>query len=602
MIYALEERIGEPSLFCGRTEQMTLLMNWVDKIPRKMAKSRALLGRRKCGKSAIMQRLFNILWNEQGKIIPFYFEVQDYDQWLLDFADVYYRSFMSQYLSFKTRTILSANNRPWDFDSLIDMAKELDDSFALKDISSFQKYLQAEKVDQSMNWAFSAPGVFAGQENLFVLVMIDEIQYMTKHIFYDKEHKVQAHNLPGAYHGLVESKIAPMLVSGSYVGWMVQMMREMFVGGRLTQTPISSKLTYDEGMEAIYRYAEFNQVEVTDESAIVINKLTQSDPFYITCLFRSDFSSKDLSTVDGVIKTLDYEIKNREGELFGTWSEYIYSTIKAVNDRYAKQVLLFLSKERYKECTRVEISDYIGNQLSEAELEEKLRTLEYGDLITQGVNNFRYRGISDDILDLIFRELYQEEIEQVKPNVAKELAGKVANLEKDKKSLQGALNELKGRMLELMVYREMNKSRNQIQPIDKFRQKFRPFENVRLEKLLKQASENKCELIWTNYYLQLPQTQAVELDVLALGEDETSCWALVFEVKNRDAKHPPTKKEAQAYVAKLEKLRHWLEQKEKPIRFVCPVYLSAKGFSSELETFLHEEGVLTADLAFLGLK
>ncbi len=521
----------------------------------------------------------------------------------MDFADEYYRTLISQYLSFQTRTPLDFGNQAWEMSKLLEMAKKVNNLNVIENIQVFQDYFQAERASAAFNWAIGTPSRLAGLENVFFLIMIDEIQYMTKYIYLDKEQKNQAHNLPGAYHGLVESKIAPMLVSGSYIGWMVQMMREMFVGGRLTQTPISSKLTFDEGMEAIYRYAEFNQIEVTDESALVINKLTQSDPYYITCLFRSDFINKDLSTVDGVVKTLDYEIKNREGELFGTWSEYIYSTINAVNDRYAKKILLFLSQERYKECTRVEIGKFIGNKLSEAELGEKLRTLEYGDLITQGVNNFRYRGISDDILDLIFRELYQEEIEQVTPNVADELAAKakVVILEKEKKSLQGALNELKGRMLELMVYRELNKSRNKTQPFDKFRKKFRPFKNVRLEKLLKLASKSKYELIWTNYYLQVPQTQAVELDVLALGEDETSCWAIVFEVKNRDAKHPPTKKEAESYVANVEKIRHWLEEKEKTIRFVCPVYLSAKGFSVELEKFLHDEGVLTADLGFLGL-
>ena len=50
-------------------------------------------------------------------------------------------------------------------------------------------------------------------ENLLVLVMLDEMQFMTKHIFYDKERKVQTRCLPGAYHGLVESKVTPMLVS-----------------------------------------------------------------------------------------------------------------------------------------------------------------------------------------------------------------------------------------------------------------------------------------------------------------------------------------------------------------------------------------------------
>ncbi|TGO02004.1 hypothetical protein PN36_32270, partial [Candidatus Thiomargarita nelsonii] len=132
---------------------------------------------------------------------------------------------------------------------------------------------------------------------------------------------------------------------------------------------------------------------MTDESAMVINQLTKSDPFYIASLLRSDWIDKDFSTVDGVIKTLDYEIKNREGELFGTWSEYISSTIKAVNDRYAKQILLFLSREREKECTREEISKHLEGQLSDSELEEKLHTLETGDLITQGSSNFRYRGI-----------------------------------------------------------------------------------------------------------------------------------------------------------------------------------------------------------------
>jgi len=97
---------------------------------------------------------------------------------------------------------------------------------------------------------------------------------------------------------------------------------------------------------------------------------------------------------------LGLPIKNRGGELFGTWSEYIFSTIKAVNDRYAKKILLFLSKERYKECTREEISNHLGGKLPE--LEKKLRALEYGDLITQGT---------------------------------------IAALEKDKNSLQGTLSE-----------------------------------------------------------------------------------------------------------------------------------------------------------------
>ncbi|OAD24025.1 ATPase domain protein, prokaryote domain protein, partial [Candidatus Thiomargarita nelsonii] len=524
---------------------MELLRNWVHQIPKKTAKSRALLGRRKCGKSAIMQRLFNILWNENGVVIPFYFEVRDINRWLLSFADIYYRTFMSQFLSFKTRTVLDNENCPWDFAELIKMAKAINNNNALKNMDVFQNCLDKEQIDQAIDFAFSAPGVLAGKENVFFLVMIDEIQYMTEYLYHDKAQQVKAYNLPGAYHGLVESKVAPMLVSGSYVGWMVKMMREMFVGGRLKQTEISSKLTPEEGFETVYRYADFYEIEVTDESALVINQLTQSDPFYIASLLRSDWIERDFSTKEGVIKTLDYEVRNRKGELFGTWSEYIYSTIKAVNDRYAKQILLFLSRNREKECTRTEISEHLNGKLPESKLEEKLNALEAGDLITQGSSNFRYRGISDDILDLIFRDLYEEEIYHTQPDVAAELT---ASLEKDKEilSLKGALNDLKGRMLELVISRELNKYRKLGNPIAHFRQRFRPVSNAahlsQMEKMLTDCSESRFDRIWTNYYLSLPQTTVLEIDVLAEGEDADCCWALVFELKNRDVKNPPSMK------------------------------------------------------------
>ncbi|KPA15938.1 hypothetical protein MHK_003850 [Candidatus Magnetomorum sp. HK-1] len=110
MIYALEERIGNPSLFCGRKREMEMLLNWVDRIKIKRAKSKALLGRRKSGKSAIMERLFNLLWNQNDRIVPLYFEVKDQNKWLLHFAADYLRNCLTQYISFLTRIPLPPQN------------------------------------------------------------------------------------------------------------------------------------------------------------------------------------------------------------------------------------------------------------------------------------------------------------------------------------------------------------------------------------------------------------------------------------------------------------------------------------------------------------
>jgi hypothetical protein len=602
LTYALKERIGDPSLFCGRKEEMALLLDWAGKIPREISKSRVLLGRRKSGKTAIMQRLFNILWNESARVVPFYFEVLDFDQWVLDFADKYFRTFMSQFLSFKTRTPLSFENKPWKMNELEDMGRAIKNENVLKAIEEFQEYYDAEREDAAITLAFQTPGWFAGLENIFVLVMVDEIQYMTKHIYWDKEKKVKAHNLPGAYHGLVESKVAPMLVSGSYIGWMVQMMRDMFVGGRLKQTPVSPKLTFTEGMEAVYRYAEYYGVPITDESAFAINALTQSDPFYIATLFRSDWPKRNFTTIEGASNTLAYEIKNKKGELYGTWSEYIDNTIKQVNDTHAKKILLFLSRERHKEVTRTEISDFLGGKLENGPLEEKLRTLEYGGLLTRGTNDFRFSGIPDDILDLIFRERYQEEIDNVKPDVNHELSTKIKSLEKDNKFMQGALNELKGRMLEFVVYREFNRCKKEGKKIKNFKKRVRPLLNERqahkMQEVLNNIGSSKFDNIWMNYFINIPGAEgSQELDVVAEGADAgKNPFVLVFEMKNRDETHSPTMDEAKSFLLKVHMFKQDLEQKNKITGIVCPVYLSAKGFNRDVEMWLHEHLVLTSDM------
>ncbi|RKZ73924.1 MAG: hypothetical protein DRR19_30540 [Candidatus Parabeggiatoa sp. nov. 1] len=505
-------------------------------------------------------------------------------------------------MSFKTRQVLAPENQPWDFTELTKMAQEIDDKNALKDMESFQRYLDAKQEHQAMRWAFGAPAVFTGLENVFVLVMIDEIQFMTKYIFHDQERQILAHNLPGAYHGLVESKVAPMLVSGSYIGWMMQMMHEMFVGGRLKQTPISPKLAEEEGMEAVYQYAQHNNKTVSDEAAVAINLFTQSDPFYIASLFRSDWEHQDFNSVDGAMKTLAFEIRNTKGELFGTWSEYIYSTIKEVNDQYAKKIMLFLSKDRYKEYTRIEISNHLGGKLSDSKLEKKLQALEYGDLITRpGLSHFRYCGIPDDILDLIFRSLYQEEIEHEKPNIENELQAKLKAIEKDKHSLQGQVNELKGRVLEWTVYRELNQSRKKGQPIKEFKERLRSIKKQyadKMENMLAIASQSAFDKTWVNHFIPLQGTTSVEVDVLTEGADADSCWAFVFEMKNRDEKNLPSMKEAGWFVANVSRVKQWLTQQTgKPIKFICPVYLSAEGFNASVEEWLHEQGVLTTDWA-----
>jgi hypothetical protein len=594
MIYAIKERIGKPSLFCGRKNEMQMLLNWVNKIKIERAKSKALLGRRKSGKTAIMERLFNIVWNQNDGIVPFYYEMKDQNKWGLDFACEYIQSCLTQYASFLTRTPLQSAQEIWDWDTIEKKSKQVNNRAIPERIQYFLKYYQQQNVNKSLNIAVETPYRMYDEDHNHFIIMIDEIQYMTKYLYKDKDEKVQAYNLPGIFHRLVELRFCPMLVSGSYIGWMTQMMRDMFVGGRLRENEISSSLTFEEGMTAVYQYANYNQIELSYPLAIVINILAQSNPYYISSILETEWPERDFTSFSGIIKTFAYEIIDRRSELHKTWIEYISSTLSKVNEKYAKKILLTLSKEREKEFARDEILDLIGwSEDQEAVLEKKLSQLIYGDLITEGSSAYHYKGIADDVLYLIFYHKYNYEIYHQKSDVQGELYKKIEHLENDKKSMQSQINELKGRMLELVVLRELNKCKKEKTGIKHLKNRIRPIvsNTNTLEKTIMILESLTFDTIWMNYYINTPGAFPLEIDVIAIKKEDDHFKAVAFETKNRNEKNLPCMDECKRYLNKLDLLK---KSMEKPV-VVYGIYFSANGFSEDVEKWLNDNGIVTID-------
>ncbi|ETR65167.1 MAG: hypothetical protein OMM_14703 [Candidatus Magnetoglobus multicellularis str. Araruama] len=99
----LKEKIGNPNLFTGRKEELDSLIKWVDNIKPEFSKSTAILSRRKTGKSALLQRLYNLVFHKNDRVIPFYYQIKEYDQWLIDFSKDFFLNFLYQYIAFKSR-------------------------------------------------------------------------------------------------------------------------------------------------------------------------------------------------------------------------------------------------------------------------------------------------------------------------------------------------------------------------------------------------------------------------------------------------------------------------------------------------------------------
>ncbi|MDM8561373.1 hypothetical protein [Candidatus Parabeggiatoa sp. HSG14] len=566
MQYPLSEKIGDPDLLVGREKEFRLFNKWLSNIPKRLSKSRVILARRKSGKTAFVQRIFNQLWSENGLVIPFYFSFDEKKIWYPDLAIDYYCAFASQYISFLERQEKWVNT-PLSLEEIKEYGEKNSNSLLVKD-TTFLEQNRATGGSHDLMWktACSAPHRFSSFYERRVLVILDEFQYITQFIYRDENCKGQPdETLPGSYHSLSESKIAPMLVTGSYVGWLMKVISKYLEAGRLKPTHMSPYLTSDEGFQAVYQYAEFFQEPITNETAIQINELCLADPFFISCVIQSDYEGKELTTSEGVIDTVHYEISERDSEMSRTWNEYLYATLNSVNNIHAKNILLHLTQQAHQYWTPQQLKDELSLKLEINDIQQKLVILSEADLIDRGNSDIDFRGLQDGTLNLIVRNRLEKEISGFMPDLKQEFSTKITSKTADE--MQGKLNQLSGYFAEYQVATAF-----------RIKQQFSLelfFVNV-IDK-----TELKLTVVKQRVQLQRQDGKVFEIDIVA----ESSCGRVVLmEVKKRLTK------------SSLEMVSVFLEKIDTyhslfPEAIILPVFLSLNGFVSKAKSLCEKKGI-----------
>jgi hypothetical protein len=419
MDYALKERIGKPELFTGRKEELAYFLKWINDIKDEKSMSTALLARRKMGKTAIMERLFNITFYKNDGVIPFYYEIKEVDMWVVDFCVQFFLSFIYQYIAFKTRNseYLKPEEKS-DFVKVSNIAKREGMDYLIGIIESAAHAAAHEKVDILWDIAREAPQTIAFRQKEFIVQMIDEFQFMNAMIYWDKEKTNLAKNLAGGYLSTAESKIAPLLVSGSWVGWLMKELSSMLPSR--FRNKLIKNMPENEAEELLYKYARFFDVPVSEETAFSLIQITEGNPFYISAVIRSNYPGKDITTIDGLTGTLEFETLDDQGLIKLSWMEYMGKAFPEINDKHAKNIVLHLSKYRDREWTRAELRKALSLEMPEKDLEKKLKALVMTDIINQGASNSRYKGVKDNIFDKVFRGVYEEDIRDFSPGVIRE--------------------------------------------------------------------------------------------------------------------------------------------------------------------------------------
>ncbi len=438
LTHALAEEIGDPDLFVGRKQELARLLKWAEGSKRRISLSTAILSRRKKGKTALLQRFFNILYTRNDpQLIPFYYRVPEEHLSKTVFAKVFYRRLLSQYFAFTTRT-------PEWVNQVLSLAelRELSqgDRHVATDLRRMEDILE-NSPEEAWGHARDAGHRISAARDVRIVQILDEFQYMNRWIVSDHDNEKLV-ELCYSYMGTAESKFSPQIVAGSYIGWLGAILLHMT--GRYHEWHLEG-LSDEEALEAVYNYAYTYRVPITDQTAPYVAEACDNDPFYIASTIRNRIEDKDLTTEEGVRDALTLETVMGKGDVARVWREYFLNAFSEVNDKNARRIVLYLAKHDPEERRRDQIMSDLALEMTDDQLEKRLHQLVMADILAEGSSAFRYRGLGDRIFAMVFRRLYGEEIERISTHT----------IENDFKmqlaSARGEISQHKGRAAEYKV-------------------------------------------------------------------------------------------------------------------------------------------------------
>jgi hypothetical protein len=579
MDYALKERIGKPELFIGRKQELAYFLKWINDIKDEKSMSTAILARRKMGKTALLERLFNITFFKNDGVIPFYYEIKESKMWVVDFCQDFFLTFIYQYIACKSRKkeYLNPETRS-DFAKAVEIAKQEGLLYLCGFIEDAAHAVTHEKIDILWNIAREAPKTIAARQGEYIVQMIDEFQFMNAMIYWDKAKSENqlADTLAGGYLSTAESKIAPLLVSGSWVGWLMDELNNM-LPSRFRNKYLKN-MPEDEASELLFKYSRFFDVPVTEETAFSLVRVSEGNPFYISSVIRSDYPDKDLAVIDGLTVTLEFETLDDQGLIKTSWMEYMAKAFPKINDRNAKNIVLHLSKHRHRDWTRDELREALSLEMSNMDLEKKLNALVKADIINKGRSYYSYRGVNDNIFDKVFRGVYDEEIQKFDSRVIRnEYNDQLKKAKRQLKRLLGKLNYHKGYHAEFLILNRLL------------------FHAGKDNELLKSVTRylpddfDFCAYsrVW-KYHSSPEYARVFSVDIFARSVNSDD-YSIIGEVKNRDVKKF-SKDEAVEFEKKFAEVKK-AEKIERAVGFI----FSRSGFTKESDQYCQKKGIACSE-------
>ncbi len=302
-----------------------------------------------------------------------YFEVEEGKTWLGNFCKNFFLDFVLQYTAFKTRNPEYLRTKNTDFRTAAEIVRKENLDYLSSTVELVSSLYEKEDGEWLWDVVRELPWKLAFQQDEFIVQIVDEFQYLNSEFYRDKGCTNLIDDLASPYMKTAEYKNAPLLVSGSWVGWLMNDL--IALPGRF-QMSFLENMPENEIVEMVFKYSEYFGIPVTEEAAFLMARLSEGNPFYyVGSLFKSPCPDKRLYTPEDILRTLEFETLDDQGIVKNTWMEYVQTAFNKVNDRHAKRIVLYLCQNRHREVTRKELLEELDLPMDDRELEKKLKAL-----------------------------------------------------------------------------------------------------------------------------------------------------------------------------------------------------------------------------------
>ena len=574
----LEE--SESEWFVNRSEYLDYFWDWATSVPLVGRHSIAFAGLRRTGKTAIIHRVFNRLFNEQDRVIPIYISFARYLHrpepiTTYEFAEDYFSGYVRSYLAFRYRRpdLLS---RDINFEYLHEEARQIGDEYVLELFRIFNLTLNGGGYTPSVSlahWIIDFPKGDARLRKMPMAIFIDEFQLLTRVINSDTGHMT---GLTNAFQHASETHWAPITVSGSSVNLLLGEATGGSLSGRL-RYQILGPLDQGHAIDMIYRLADHLGINMPDEFALAIWRLTQGYPYAIESLMLSESPEKaNYPDPDALDEVLRFELTHPSGLLFEHYTvEFTkYSTLLNEGET-TKKVMFWATKYPDERIDTELVAKEIG--VSPQEVQASLQKLEQLDIVRR-VTWSLYHGPTDPMLKRYIAYQYAYEIQGLSEAEAGETLQRQINRDRGKESnvigkmaeaiVGGVMRGFDGRVLDGATYF----STPELVTVPKFS------EIEQRWGVIEEGIPNELDLIGE---YKLPYDAE-------LGKAPQAAW--LVQVKYR--KRTTSKAEVEGFIDQVKAV-----QSAKGYAEMTLWYISKGGYTEEAAVFLSEEGIYCSTLS-----